>query len=144
MLEIKLSVELGSPADKVWSVVGNFNGLPDWHPFVESSVLEPAAGGVGRRVTNVGGTAGRRQLTERLVFFDASAREYAYAIIAGPAPFTDYVGRFGVTPRGPERCVFEFVGRFSPAPGKTDAEATERVQTFYEAALANLPRLFGK
>lgn len=58
MLEVKLSVELGSPADKVWNVVGNFNGLPDWHPCV-------------------------------------------------------------------------------------DAEATDRVQTFYEAALANLPRLFG-
>lgn len=144
MLEIKLSVELGSPADKVWSVVGNFNGLPDWHPWVESSVLEPAAGGVGRRVTNVGGTAGRRELTERLVCFDAAAREYAYTIIAGPAPFIDYVGRFRVTPRGSERCVFEFVGRFNPAPGKTPAEATERIQTFYEAALENLPRLFGK
>ena len=144
MLEIKLSVDLESSADKVWSVVGNFNGLPDLHPWVEASVLEPAAGGVGRRVTNVGGTAGRRELTERLVFFDSSAREYAYTIIAGSAPFTDYVGRFRVVPRGPERCVFEFVGRFKPAPGKTEAEATERVHTFYEAGLANLPRLFGQ
>lgn len=64
MLEIKLTVELGSTAAKVWSVVGNFNGLPDWHPWVEASVLEPAAGGVGRRVTNVGGTAGRGELPE--------------------------------------------------------------------------------
>jgi len=143
MLEIKLSVELGSSADKVWQVIGDFNGLPRWHPSVESSVLEPAAGGVGRRVTNVGGTAGRRELTERLVFFDAQARVYAYTIIAGPAPFVDYVGRFCVHPRGPDRCVFEFVGRFRAAPGKTDAEATERIQTFYGAAVANLPRMFG-
>jgi hypothetical protein len=144
MLEIKLSVELGSSTEEVWDVVGNFNGLPDWHPWVEASVLEPASGGVGRRVTNVGGTAGRRELTERLVFFDSLAREYAYTIIAGPAPFVDYVGRFRVLPRGPERCVFEYVGRFNPAPGKTEAEATERIQAFYEAGLANLPRLFGK
>ncbi len=144
MLEIKLSVELGSSAEEVWDVVGNFDGLPDWHPWVEASVLEPAAGGVGRRVTNVGGAAGRRELTERLLFFDSSAREYAYTIIAGPAPFIDYVGRFRVVPAGPERCVLEYVGRFDPAPGKTEAEATERIQTFYEAGLANLPRLFGK
>ena len=144
MLEIKLSVELGSAAEKVWDVVGNFNGLPDWHPWVEASVLEPSAGGVGRRVTNVGGTAGRRELTERLVFFDSSAREYAYTIIAGPAPFIDYVGRFRVIPLRPDRCVFEFIARFNQAPGKTEAEATERIQTFYEAGLANLPRLFGK
>lgn len=144
MPEIKLSVELGSSADTVWSVVGNFNGLPEWHPWVEASVLEPAAGGVGRRVTNVGVTAGRRELTERLVFFDSAAREYAYTIIAGPAPFTDYVGRFRVIPRGAERCMFEFVGRFNPAPGKTETEAAERIRSFYEAGLANLPRLFGK
>lgn len=144
MLDIKLSVELGSSADTVWAVVGNFNGLPDWHPGVESSVLEPVPGGVGRRVTNVGGTAGRRELTERLVFFDSAAREYAYTIIAGPAPFTDYVGRFRVVPRGAERCMFEFAGRCKPAPGKTETEAAERIRSFYEAGLANLPRLFGK
>jgi hypothetical protein len=144
VLEVKLSVELGSSAEQVWSVVGNFNGLPDWHPSVESSVLEPAAGGVGRRVTNVGGAAGRRELTERLVFFDSSTREYAYTIIAGPAPFVDYVGRFRVIPSGTDRCVFEFIGRFNPAPGKTPAEATQRIQTFYEAAFENLPRLFSR
>ena len=48
VLEIKLSVELGSSAEQIWSVAGNLNGLPDWHPSVESSVLEPAAGGVDR------------------------------------------------------------------------------------------------
>ena len=143
MLELRLSIELGSSAEKVWDVTGNFNGLPDWHPWVESSVLEPAAREVGRRVTNVGGVAGRRELTERLAYFDAEAREYAYTIVAGPAPFVDYVGRFRVVPRGADRCVVEFVGRFRAAPGKTDAEATERIQTFYEAGLANLPRFFG-
>lgn len=143
MPEIKLSVELGSSADAVWNVVGSFNGLPDWHPWVESSVLEPAAGGVGRRVTNVGGTAGRRELTERLVFFDATAREYAYTIIAGPAPFTDYIGHFRVIPHNADRCTLEFTARFNPAPGKTVDEASERIATFYEAGLANLPDVFG-
>ncbi len=143
MLELRLSVELGTRAEKVWAVIGNFNGLPDWHPWVESSILEPAAGGVGRRVINVGGAVGRRELTERLVTFDAEAREYAYTIIAGPAPFTEYVGRFRVASLGPHRSVFDYVGRFKAAPGKTDAEATERIRTFYSAGLANLSRMFG-
>jgi len=110
---------------------------------VGSSALEPAAGGIGRRIVNIGGTAGRRELIERLVYFDSQSREYAYTIIAGPAPFVDYVGRFRVVPLGANRSVFEFVGRFRAAPGKTDAEATERIQSFYEAGLANLPRMFG-
>lgn len=144
MLEIKLSADLGSSPETVWSVVGNFNGLPDWHPWVKASVLEPVAGGIGRRVTIMGGTAGHRELTERLVFFDASAREYAYTIIAGPVPFTDYVGWFRVVATGTGRCRFEFEGRFRPAPGKTDAEASGRVRTFYETAVNNLPALFGE
>jgi polyketide cyclase/dehydrase/lipid transport protein len=143
VLEIKLSVELGSSAERVWEITGSFNGMPDWHPWVESSTLESAAGGVGRRIVNVGGAAGRRELEERLVYFDSKTCEYAYTIVAGPAPFVDYEGRFRVTPRGEHRSLFEFVGRFRAAPGKTDAEATERIRTFYEAGLANLPRIFG-
>jgi hypothetical protein len=143
MLQLALSVALARSADEVWQVVGDFNGLPRWHPSVEASVLEQAAGGVGRRVTNVGGTAARRELTERLVYFDAAAREYAYTIIAGPAPFVDYVGRFRVEPDGRERCTFRFTARFRAAPGKSDAEATERIETFYRAGLANLQKMFG-
>lgn len=144
MLEIRLAVELGSPASRVWEVTGDFNGLPAWHPWVESSVLEPAPGGVGRRVVNVGGTAGRRELVERLVYYDAAAREYAYEIVGGTAPpFVDYVGRFRVVTRGADRCRFEYHARFQAAPGRTDAEARDRIATFYEAGLANLPRMFG-
>jgi len=51
-----MSVEVGSAADVVWKIVGNFNGMPDWHPLVRGSVLEPSEGGVGRRLT-IGGTA---------------------------------------------------------------------------------------
>ena len=143
MLEIELSVDLASRAEDVWDVVGNFNGLPDWHPWVVASVLEPAAGGVGRRVTIAGGAAGLRELTERLVSYDASRLEYAYTVIAGSVPFAGYVGRFRVVPNGPGSCALKFRGRFRAAPGHTDVEATERIRTFYEAGLENLPVLFG-
>lgn len=144
MLEIRISVEVGSPAAKVWDVAGDFNGLPKWHPWVQSSVLEAVPGGVGRRVVNTGGAAGRRELVERLVYFDASSREYAYSITGGtPAPFVDYVGHIRVLARGKDRSVVEFHARFKAAPGKSDAEARERIRTFYESGLANLTRLFG-
>ena len=144
MLEVKLSVSVGASAENVWSVVGNFNGLPDWHPWVKASVLEPAAAGVGRRVTIVGGTAGHRELTERLVSYDSALREYAYTVIAGPKTFANYVGRLRVTPDGSDRCVVEYVGRFTAAAGNTDAEATERIRTFWDAGLNSLPTRFAK
>lgn len=142
MLNVNLSVSLASPAQKVWEVIGNFNGLPDWHPWVSRSVLEPAAPGVGRRVTIDGGKAGSRELTERLVAFDATKLEYAYTIIGGPTPFKDYVGWFRVIPNGPAQCTFEYRGEFRAAPGFTDADAVNRIQSFYEAAIGHLPALF--
>ena len=30
MLSLSLHVDLDQSADLVWSLVGNFNGLPDW------------------------------------------------------------------------------------------------------------------
>ena len=142
MLEVKLSVAIEASAEDVWAVVGNFNGLPDWHPWVTTSVLEPAAGGIGRGVTIVGGTAGRRELTERLVSFDSTRREWAYTVIAGPMTFANYVGRIRVTPSGSGTCTVEYAGRFTAAPGNTDAEASERIRTFWEAGLNNLPGRF--
>ena len=143
MLHLNLSVSLTTPAEKVWDVIGNFNGLPDWHPWVSRSFLEPAAAGVGRRVTIDGGKAGPRELTERLVSFDASKFEYAYTIIAGPIPFKNYVGVFKVIPSGRDQCVFEYRGAFEAAQGFTDEAAMERVRSFYEAATKHLPNLFG-
>lgn len=143
-MEVKISVQLAASAESVWNVVGNFNGLPDWHPWVKASVLETAAGGIGRRITIVGGTAGQRELTERLVSYDAALREWAYTVIAGPMTFANYVGRLRVTGDGTDRCQVEYVGRFTAAPGHTDAEASERVRTFWDAGLNSLPARFGK
>jgi mxaD protein len=144
MRELRLSMDLGATPARVWELTGDFNGLPRWHPWVESSTLEPAPGGVGRRVTIHGGAAGRRELVERLVFYDAASHEYAYTIVGGsPAPFADYVGHLRVVARGKARATVEYYARFNAAPGSTDVEARERIRTFYETGLANLTRLFG-
>jgi ribosome-associated toxin RatA of RatAB toxin-antitoxin module len=144
MLEVKLSTILGKSADCVWQTIGDFNALPEWHPWVTASVLEPAAAGIGRRVTIDGGRAGLRQLTERLVSFDALSRRYSYTVVAGSVPFQDYVGHFSVNEAGADRCRFEFIGRFAPAVGCTDNDAVERVTSFYRAAVEHLPNLFGR
>ena len=144
MLEVKLSARLAAPAEQVWDIVGNFNGMPAWHPFVTNSVLEPAAGGVGRRVSIVGGTGEPRELVERLRHYDAADRHFAYAIIAGPAPFRNYIGHFRILPDGADRCTFDYWSSFEPADGATAHDALERVRSFYEAARLNLIRMFGE
>src|SRR2546425_8460852 len=57
------------------------------------------------------------------------------SIIAGPTPFTDYVGRFRVVQTGTAHCRVEYRGRYRARDGHSEAEATERIRTFYEAAI---------
>ena len=77
---------------------------------------------------------GPRELVERLRFYDAANRHFAYAIIAGPAPFKDYIGPFRIQPLGSDRCVFDYWSSFEPADDATAHDAGERVRTFYELA----------
>ncbi len=56
MSNVALSTELPVTADQVWSVIGNFNALAQWHPAVESSSLEE--GGTVRRLTLAGDGGG--------------------------------------------------------------------------------------
>jgi Polyketide cyclase / dehydrase and lipid transport len=142
MLEVRLSAKLAASAEKVWSIVGNFNGLPEWHPWVKSSSLEAVPGGIGRRVAIVGGTAGHRELVERLLSFNAVERSYSYTVVAGPTPFRNYSGEFRIAADGDDSCTFYYLGRSDAAPNATAEDAIGRVQTFYEAGRANLIHLF--
>ena len=40
MAEVYVSAVIDATADTVWGTVRDFNGLPDWHPIVESSRIE--------------------------------------------------------------------------------------------------------
>ena len=45
MPKFSISTKLAVPADAVWQIVSQFDGLPDWHPAVDSSEGEAAPGG---------------------------------------------------------------------------------------------------
>lgn len=38
-LHTEQSVQLNAPADKVWAIVGKFEGLHEWHPAVKSTIM---------------------------------------------------------------------------------------------------------
>ena len=45
------SAVIPAPAEQVWELVREFNGLPDWHPAIASSEIEG-----GRSAGEVGAT----------------------------------------------------------------------------------------
>jgi hypothetical protein len=40
MIRVYSSSVIDAPADRVWEVVRDFNGLPDWHPLIADSRIE--------------------------------------------------------------------------------------------------------
>lgn len=89
---------VNASADEVWSVVRDFNGLPDWHPAIEGSeITEGTNGSVGavRTLALSGGGA----VSERLLALDDTDRTYTYEFTdAGPFPVRTYRSTIRVAP----------------------------------------------
>jgi mxaD protein len=45
------TVTIKAPAAKVWALVGDFNGMPKWHPAVKESKIEEKDGSTFRTLT---------------------------------------------------------------------------------------------
>lgn len=67
-------IEISRPAEEVWAVVGDFGGIGEWMPGVESCVVD----GDERILTMLG-----MQITERLESRDPDTRKLVYAIVGG-------------------------------------------------------------
>ena len=137
MTEVKLAQELPVPAQAVWSLIGGFNGLPDWHPAVEKSETKTEDGVKVRTLTLVGGG----QIVERLDSADEHARTYTYSILSGPLPVADYTATIRVSEAG-SGCKVEWSSDFE-ASGAPENEAAAAIRGVYEAGFENLKKMFG-
>jgi polyketide cyclase/dehydrase/lipid transport protein len=88
------------PADveTVWRTVRDFNGLPGWHPAIETSELEPGPaagepGAVRRLVLGDGGV-----VREVLVRLDDLDHSYTYQILESPFPVRSYISTIRIAP----------------------------------------------
>ena len=99
MANVYRSAVIDAPADKVWALVRDFNGLPKWHPAIGKSEIEGGLPGdrVGcvRRFTlkEDGGL-----LREKLLTLSDSARELTYNILVSPMPVANYMAGMRFTP----------------------------------------------
>jgi hypothetical protein len=85
-------------ADQVWAAVRDFNGMPAWHPGIESSSLTSGGSGTEagavRRLAMVGGG----DVVERLLTIDDSDRSYTYEIVESPFAVRRYVSTIRLAP----------------------------------------------
>ncbi|WP_342249138.1 SRPBCC family protein [Sphingomonas sp. OTU376] len=137
MTSASASIEINAPADRVWAVVGGFDGLPEWLDLIRTSRLED--GGRVRRLEAINGAV----IVERLLNFDEEARYFRYRHLEAPDPVTGYVGEMAVEPVSATRSKVRWSGSFTPV-GIGEAEAIAHFEGIYVTGLEGLKRRIEK
>ncbi|KAB0495672.1 SRPBCC family protein [Pseudomonas vancouverensis] len=134
MAKASATIDLAVSADQVWQLIGGFNSLPDWIPFIPHSEL--SEGGRVRRLKTVDGVV----VVERLQMFDHGAKTYSYSFVEAPFPVTGYLATIKVEPLG-EGARVTWSGRFEPV-GVSDAEAEATFAAVYQGGIDALRARF--
>jgi hypothetical protein len=124
------TIDIPASADQVWQLIGGFNTLPDWLPFIPNSELSD-----GGRVRTLQ-TADGGVVVERLQAFDNTAKTYSYSIEQAPFPATDYLATIKVEALGQGARV-TWSGRFN-AKGVSDEEVVALFNGIYQGGLEAL------
>ncbi|MGA5150105.1 SRPBCC family protein [Streptomyces griseoincarnatus] len=125
------TTDIPVPADRVWQLIGGFDSLPDWLPYIPTSTL--SEGGRVRSLTNEEGGV----IVERLEAFDNQARSYSYSIVQAPFPVSDYRSTLTVHAKPGGQSRVEWSGTFTPA-GTSEQEAIALFHGIYTEGLAAL------
>ena len=121
MAKVYTSSVIDADPDRVWAVIRDFNGLPDWHPLIADSRIEDgkAADTIGCvRNFNLkdGGNIRERLLT-------LSDLEYAcsYSILESPMGVANYIATLQLTPiTDGDRSFIEWSAEFDCAAERED------------------------
>ncbi|HUS55400.1 MAG TPA: SRPBCC family protein [Thermohalobaculum sp.] len=125
-------VSLNAPVSEVWGLVGNFHGLAEWHPAVESSTRE-AVGDEEFRLLKI---AGGGEILEHLVA--KTSHSYTYAIIRSPLPVDHYEAKIEANTAGGGTEI-TWSSSFTPTAENSD----DVVAGIYQAGLDALAARFG-
>jgi hypothetical protein len=126
-----MSAVIDAPVEIVWSVLRDFNAIPNWfEPIVKSEIENGKAGdqtGVIRRMTLADGMVAHEQLT------GMSEPDYSvtYGVLSKSPVASNVTGRFRLRPITETGQTFiEWGHEFEPEPGHADA-AREIFQSLY-------------
>jgi len=143
MTKVYVSSLIPAPAAEVWKIVRNFNGLPNWTPFVAESRIELNAPadqiGCIRSFTLKGGGRIREKLLA-LSDYDLSC---SYAILESPMGVENYVSTLSLTPVTDGNTTFaEWQAEFDCAPEREAALMLQIGTGVFQAAFTALKQRF--
>jgi Polyketide cyclase / dehydrase and lipid transport len=143
MIKVYTSSVIEASADAVWAIVRDFNGLPNWTPFVADSRIEGGApsdkvGCVRNFRLKDGGI-----IREQLLALSDYDFECTYSILESPMGVANYIATLKLTPiTDGNRTFGEWWAEFDPPPGR-EAELAENIgQGVFQAGFNSLKQRF--
>lgn len=131
-IDLDRSVETDAAPAVVWTAIGDFCGIGEWHSAVTACETTEEGGTTTRTLTLADGAT----LVEELVSRDDAAMTYTYRIIEGPLPVANYESTLAVEAAG-EGSRITWNGTFD-ASGATDEEASAVIGGIYDAGLQGI------
>jgi hypothetical protein len=143
MAQVTESTLVDAPAQAVWALVRDFDGMSVWAPSMTPSTIEDglAADQVGcvRRFEANGKLFAR----ERLLALDDAALTLTYTVVESVLGLYDYTSTLHVTPVTDEdRCVVTWSGSFAGDAGQVDKATSTLRDGIYRPGLAALKEHF--
>jgi hypothetical protein len=139
MVKVYTSTVVEAPADRVWAVVRDFNGLPSWTTFVAESRIEG-----GQPSDKVGCIRNFRLkdggvIRERLLTLSDYDYQCAYSILESPMGVSNYIATLKLSPvTDGDRTFAEWSAEFDCEPGREAALAELIGQGVFQAAFDSL------
>ena len=91
MADGKIDVRIERSPDDVWALIGDFGGLADWMPGIESCELD----GDVRKLQTMG-----MEIHEQQMSRDDATRTISYSIVKSPMPVEHHLATLSVAPDG--------------------------------------------
>jgi len=135
--ELTRSIDVAAKPAAVWSMIGSFCAIKDWHPAVGTCTLDSGAPPVRTLVTK----DGKATFVEMQVARDDALHTYSYDFVSSPFPVSRYVGTISVVANGRGTSTVVWRGVYTPLPGK-ESDANAAFASIYEPGLAAIKAKF--
>jgi hypothetical protein len=135
--ELTRSIDVAAKPADIWSMIGSFCAIKDWHPAIGTCTEDGGAPPVRTLVTK----DGKVTFVEMQVARDDAQHTYSYEFVSSPFPVSRYVGTISVMAHGASMSTVVWHGVYTPLPGK-EAEASDAFASVYEPGLAAIKAKF--
>lgn len=142
MAQASASVNLTASSDEVWSKIGGFDSLSEWHPGVASTEMKDEGVGALRTVQMVDGLTFVEKL-EKLEKLDGKGKSYMYSLVSGPLPVKNYEATFQIRDAANGAgCTVEWTANFQ-LNGAPKSPIVQVLEGSFNGGLENLEKIFG-